>query len=213
MRRRTLVGLAVAVLTVLALAGPASAARGQVTIFRSNGILAEAFWFSNSTTSFTSTTVSVSQSRGASPVLGVFQFIGNLDADGNLTGGTQTVVDAARSGFSFAIDTAKLASASVTGSGLAATTCAVAADETVSDCHGTTIDVNADWTGEGPISRTVSHSHFHQGAFTENIHTSGTGRAATATGAVGGVTLSAADVVQAELVSRGEADITLCIGC
>ncbi len=211
--RRTLAGLAVAALTVLALAGPASAARGQVTILRSKGTLAEAFWFSSSATSFTSTTVSVSQSGGASPVLTVYQLIGNLDAEGNFTGGTQTVVDAARSGFSFAIDTAKLASASVTGSGLLATTCTVAADDTVSDCHGTTLDVNADWTGEGPITRHVSHDHFHADGFTSNSHTSGINRAASATGTAGGLTLSAADVVFAVLTRQGESVMQLCIGC
>lgn len=211
--RRLLTGLAVAALTVLALAGPASAARGQVTVFRFKGTFAAAEWFSSSATNFTDTAVEVSQSRGASPVLNVFQLKGNLDADGNSTGGTETFVDAARSGFSFAIDATKLASASVSGPGLPATTCTVNADDTVSDCTSTTLDVNVAWTGEGPITRHVSNDHFHADGFTSNTHFRGTSRAATATGAVGGVTLSAADVLFAQLGTEGEGTIQLCIGC
>lgn len=42
--RRVLIGLAVTALAVLSLAEPASAARGQVTHFRSQGVFAEGFW-------------------------------------------------------------------------------------------------------------------------------------------------------------------------
>ena len=53
--RRVLIGLAVTTFTLLALAGPASAASGQVTQFRFHGTFADAFWFTSSATSFTAT--------------------------------------------------------------------------------------------------------------------------------------------------------------
>src|SRR5260370_34618550 len=83
--RRALIGLAVTAFTVLAFAGPASAAPGQVTRFSFHGIVADAFWSTSSATSFTDTTLSVSQSMQGSELF-VDQFTGNTDANGNFTG-------------------------------------------------------------------------------------------------------------------------------
>ena len=121
--RRALIGLAVAALTVLALAGPASAAPGQVTQFRFSGTFAEADWFTSSATSPTETFINVSQSKQGSELF-IHQFTGHVDKKGNFLGGTDTSADVT-SGFSFVIDQARLESASVSGSGLPATTCTV----------------------------------------------------------------------------------------
>src|SRR5215472_16251745 len=110
--RRALIGLAVTTFTVLAFAGQASAASGQVTQFRFHGTFADAFWFTSSATSFTATSVNVSQSKQG-PELFVDQFTGNLDANGNFTGGTDTFTDVT-SGFSSAIQK-QLTSASTSG--------------------------------------------------------------------------------------------------
>jgi hypothetical protein len=211
--RRTLIGLTVVVLTVLAFAVPANAAAGQVTVFRFKDTFATAEWFSSTATSFTDTTISVSQpGRGSGlPTLNVYQLKGNLDADGNFTGGTETfTAEPVTSGFTFTIDTVKLTSASTSGSGLPATTCTLDADFNQSDCTSTTIDVNATWTGQGS---TVQNSHFRADGFTSNTHFSGTLRAAAATGTIGGVTLNAADVVFAQLGIQGEGSIRVCAGC
>src|SRR6266851_5377001 len=153
--RRALLALAVTMFTVLALAGPASAASGQVTRFSFHGTFADALWFTSSATSFTD----------------------NLDANGNFTGATDTSADVT-SGFSFAIQKS-LASASTSGSGLPATTCTFDANFNLIGCSATTIDVNATWTGQGPISRAVFNEHFKSDGFSVTDHFNGTDRAAT----------------------------------
>src|SRR5260370_12906872 len=103
--RRALIGLAVTAFTVLALAGPASAASGQVTRFSFHGTFADAFWFTSSATSFTDTSVNVSKSLQGSELF-VDQFTGNLNASGNFTGGTNKLPDV-NSGFLFPLDKTK----------------------------------------------------------------------------------------------------------
>jgi hypothetical protein len=208
--RRALIGLAVTTFTVLALAGPASAAPGQVTQFRFHGTFADAFWFTSSATSFTDTTVSVSTSKQGSELF-VDQFTGNLDVNGNFTGGTDTFADVT-SGFSFAIDKGTLTSANTSGSGLPATTCSVDANGNEFGCSATTIDVTVTWTGQGPITRAVVNQHFKSDGFSLTDHFNGTDRAATATGTVAGSTLSASELQFADLGFTNSGTITRCIG-
>ena len=209
--RRALIGLAVTALTVLAVAAPASAAPGQVkqvTHFRFSGTFAEAGWSISSATSSTSTYVNVSQSTQGTELY-VDQFTENL-ANGNITGATDTFADVT-SGFSLTIEKS-LASASTSGSGLPATTCTYDADFNQIGCSDTTIDVNANWTGQGPITRSVYNNHFKTVGFSENDHFSGTSRTATATGTVGGLTLSAAELQGADLGTAKSGTTTICIG-
>ena len=84
--KRALIALAVAALTVLGFAGPASAAPGQVTHFRFSGTFAEASWFSSLDSSFTSGYINVSQAKQGSELF-VDQLAGTLDANGNFAGG------------------------------------------------------------------------------------------------------------------------------
>jgi hypothetical protein len=208
-RVRALVGLAVTMVAVLALAGPASAASGQVTHFRFHGSFADAAWFTSSATSFTNTSVSVSKSRQGSSLF-VDQLSGNLDASGNFTGGTDTSA-LVTSGFSFTIDATKLTRASTSGLGLPATTCTLDANgNPVGPCTDTTVDVNVTWIGQGPIGRQTSTSHFKADGFSVTFHTSGTDRAATATGTVGGLAMGDSQFADLGNANQGETD--LCIG-
>jgi hypothetical protein len=207
--RRALIGLAVTTFTVLALAGPASAASGQVTQFRFHGTFAEAFWFTSSATSSTDTFVNVSKSMQGSELF-ADQFTANFDANGNFTGATDTSADVT-SGFSFAIKQS-LASASLSGSGLPATTCTFDANFNLIGCSATTIDVNVTWTGQGPITRSVFNDHFKSDGFSANDHFNGTDRAATATGTMGGLTLTASELQFADLGTANSGTITICIG-
>jgi hypothetical protein len=210
--RRALIGLAVAAFTVLAFAGPASAAPGQVkqvTHLKFSGTFADAGWYISSATSSTSTYVNVSQSTQGTE-LSVDQYTQNLDANGNFTGATDTFADVT-SGFSLTIEKS-LGSASTSGSGLPATTCTYDANYNQIGCSDTTIDVNASWTGQGPITRGVFNQHFKTVGFSENDHFGGTNRAATATGTVGGLTLSAADLQFADLGTTKSGTTTICIG-
>lgn len=208
--RRALIGLAVTTLTVLAFAAPASAAAGQVTRFSFHGSFADAAWSTGSATSFTDTSVTVSQSKQGSELF-VDQFSGNADANGNFTGGTDTSADVT-SGFSFVIQKSQLTSASTSGSGLPATTCTVDANFNFIDCHATTIDVSGTWTGQGPISRSVANDHFKSNGFSVKDHFNGTDRAATATGTIGGLTLSASELQFADLGATNSGTTTVCIG-
>ena len=89
--RRALFALALAAVTglALALAGPASAASGQVTHVRFHGGFAEAFWETSTATRVTDTEVNVSTSKQGSQLF-VDQFTAHLDAHGNFAGATDT---------------------------------------------------------------------------------------------------------------------------
>jgi hypothetical protein len=208
--RRALIGLAVTALTVLALAGPASAAPGQVTQIRFHGTSAGALWVTNSATSFTATFINVSKPPQGPEELSAEHFTESLDASGMPTGFTDTLVRVT-SGFTFTISQ-PLKSASTSGSGLPATTCTYDANFNLIGCSPTTIDVAAAWTGQGPISRGVSTGHFRSDGFSVTEHSNGTTRAATATGTFGGVTLNASDLQFANLGTTNSGSVTVCIG-
>jgi hypothetical protein len=208
--RRVLFGLAVVTLTVVALAGPASAAPGQVTQFRFSGAFADAGWSLSSGTSSASAGITVSTSKQGSGLF-VDELTATLDANGNVTGGTDITVDVT-SGFSLTIDQPGLASASVSGSGLPATACTLDANFNPISCSATTIDVNASWTGQGPIGRSVSNEHFKSGGFSFTEHVNGTSRAATAAGTIGGITFSPADLQFANLGTTKAGSTSVCIG-
>ncbi len=216
--RRAFIGLAVTALAVLSFAAPASAAAGQVAHFRFHGTFAEAFWSVSSGTTFTDTTITVSTSRQGS-ALYVDQFTGKLDADGNFIGGTDTVVQSpgamepgVTSGFSFTINAPKLTTADVSGSGLPAKKCTFDAMGNETGCTGTTVNVSATWTGEGPMTRSVSNFHMKTAGFSMNSHFNGTSRTSTATGTFNGGPLSAAELSFADLGTTHSGDIKRCIG-
>jgi hypothetical protein len=207
--RRAVTGLAATAFTVLALAGSASAASGQVTQFKFHGMFADALWVTNSAASITDTSINVSKSNQGSELL-ADQFTINLDANGNFTGGTDIFAEVT-SGFSFTIGQA-LASASTSGPGLPATACTFDANFHTIGCSPTTIDVTANWTGQGPTTRDVHNEHFKSPGLSENVHFNGTDRAATATGSIGGLTLNASELAFADLGTTKSGTITLCMG-
>ena len=207
--RRILLGLAVTALAVLAFAGPAGAASGQVTQFRFHGTFADALWFTNSATSSTLTSLRVSKAKQGSELI-VDQFIVNTDANGNITGATDTSADVT-SGFSFAIHQ-PLASASTSASGLPATACTFDANLNLIGCSPTTIDLTATWTGQGPIVRGVTNSRFKIDGISETDHFNGTLRTATATGTVAGLTLNESESQASDLGVTNSAVISRCIG-
>ena len=115
------------------------------------------------------------------------------------------------SGFSFTLRQ-PLASASLSGSGLPATTCTFDANFNTIGCSATTIDVSVTWTGQGAITRGRFNEHFKNGGFSEIDHFSGTNRHAVATGTVGGLTLSASELQFADLATLKSGTVTICIG-
>ncbi len=209
--RRVLVALAAMALALLSLGAPASAAPAEVMHFSFHGSVAEADWSIGSAAGFTDTLINASAStKGAQLV--VRQINGTVDANGNFAGGTETTVDIT-SGFSFAIDLPKLTSATVSASDAPGTTCTVDANFKETGCSDVSIDLNASWTGQGPIGRSVSNSHFKQGGVSITDHFSGTSREATATGLIEGLTLAASDVQFANLGTAVSGTTKICLGC
>jgi hypothetical protein len=101
----------------------------------------------------------------------------------------------------------------VSGSNLPATRCSFDANFNLIGCSDTTIDADVAWSGQGPISRSVSVEHTHRGGLTIVDHFNGTVRDATATGTVAGVTLTADDLEFADLASTNTGRVQICIGC
>lgn len=206
--RRALVALAVTALAVLSLGAPASAAPADVTHFTFHGKFADADWYVGSNAGFTDTFIRISTSTDG-PELVVDQTSGSKDAADAFLGGTETIVDVT-SGFSFAIDT-QLTGAGVSASGVPATTCTLDAEFNQTECSSTSIDVSASWTGQGPLSRTVVNTNFKQGVVRIITHLNATGRQATASGLVGGLTLS--DLQFANLGTAKSGYTEICVGC
>lgn len=216
--KRTLFGLAVAALTVLALAGPAGAAAGKAQVFRFQGAFAEAMWTSSTDTSSTTTNVTVSTSRQGSELF-VAQFTSNFEG-GNFTGFTRTEVGVpgepqpgVTSGFSFAIDQVKLTSATLSGAGLPATTCTYDADGNQIGCSPATVGVDATWEGQGPITRGVENSVMNGGGIVFVFHTNGTSRDATATATFTGLPAPLGELQFADLGTTNSGQVKVCIAC
>lgn len=207
--KRALLGLAVATFTVLAFAGPASAATGRVTHFTFSGPSAEASWTTTAGTTSTETLIGVSKSPHNSS-LGIDVFTSHEDANGNFTGGTDTSATVT-SGYSFAIRQ-PLSSASVRASGMPVTTCTLDANFNVTGCSDTTVNVNVTWTGQGPVTRGTQTQHLKADGFLLNVNSTGSFRDATATGTIAGRTLSTSELDFADLSTLRAAVITVCIG-
>jgi hypothetical protein len=213
--RRALFALAVTACTVLALAlaGPASAAPGQVTHVRFSGKSAEAFWETATATGVTDTSVNASTSKHASRLF-VVRLTSHFGANPRrFTGATETIANVTR-GFSFTLRHS-LASASLSGSGLPATTCTYDAHFNPTGCRATTIHVTVTWTGHGPISRDVSTDHCKSDGFRVHSHFNGTFRDATANGTVAGHPVSASQLQFADLsiTKAGYTTVGIGSGC
>ena len=105
--RRALLGLAVAALTVLSFAGPASAAADQVTHLRFQGSFAEGFWATGNTGTFINAGTSKKEGSGV--------VIDQVTADPQTGNATETI---AKGPADLTIDQSRLTSASVSASGL-----------------------------------------------------------------------------------------------
>lgn len=197
--RRVLIGLSATAtaFTLLGFAGSASATTGQVIQARGHGPFAVGEWATGPgpTASFTLVDVNtLDVPLGVVPnvtesQLSVDQITGNQDSGLNFTSGTDTFADVT-SGFSFDIDKAQLTTATLSASGIPATTCALDANGNDINCTPTTIDVTVTWTGTGIIDR----SSFNQllklqhgvSVVVLNQHVNGTSRSATTTGTFDG---------------------------
>jgi hypothetical protein len=160
-----------------------------------NGTFATAEWVSQTPQTATDTAITAIRHPGLGGTeLTVTQIVTTYDAAGNPIDTTQTTVDAL-SGFIFTIDGTLFRQAAVAGLNLPAQTC----DELTGACSATTLDVSAQWSGQGAITRGAItskdievRSNF---LFIQIEHMAGATRAAAATGTIGAQTYSATDAI------------------
>jgi hypothetical protein len=202
--RRLILGMFIAVVGALAVVSSAGAAAGQTVHFRFHGNFAEADWFVGTNTSFADTSFNASQSKDGKELF-IERFVGTQ------TGETDTVVDVT-TGFSFAIDSKKLSTASVSGSSLPATRCTYDVDFNLIGCSHVRVAFQATLAGQGPIGRGTSNDHFKVDGFSETDHFNGTSRNATATGNFAGIALRASQLQFADLGHTNDGSVVVCKG-
>lgn len=198
--KKTLAALAVTPLALMALAGPAAAAKPTVT--RTTERVAYAV--ASSDAELSKFVVIPSLTR-TGPLLTLWQ----ATADG-AGGSVETTVDTNR-GFTFTIDKGRLGSATLVATNLPASTCTWQEDQKIG-CVDTTVDINLRWTGFGGITRGGSTSHEMGDGFKLVSHGRGTSRGATVAGSItiGTTTLDAPDY--AELGTYQNFEMLHCTG-
>lgn len=197
---KTLAALAVTPLALMALAGPATAAKPTVT--RTTESVAYAV--ASSEAELSKFVVIPSLTR-TGPQLSLWQ----ATADG-AGGSVETTVETNR-GFTFTIDKGRLGSATLVATNLPASTCTWQDDQKLG-CVDTTVDINLRWTGFGRITRGGTTSHQMGDGFKLVSHGKGTSRGATVAGSVsiGTTTLDAFDY--AELGTYKNFEMVHCTG-
>jgi hypothetical protein len=196
---------------MLSCVGPASASPGQTFHVRFNGTFAEAAWETSTASTITDTYINPSRTSNGQLQLFVDQFTQTVDQSGAFQGATDTSA-LVTSGFAFTIDSGKFNTASVSGTNIPAQTCTYDANFNLIGCTDTTIDASTNWTGQGPVTQSVTSDHFHTHGFTENDHFSGKSRGATATGTIGGLTLGSGDLAFADLGTTHSGSVVICVG-
>jgi hypothetical protein len=207
--RRAIVGLAATAFILLALAGPASAAPGQVFQFKFSGPFASFNSIILTATSEENTELNVSANPFLGPQLQLHIDQGTTQlANGLITGFTDTSVFVT-SGFSFeqrGFDRATLTASVPTQ------TCSFDAFSNLLGCTPTTMNVSLTWFGQGSVQVGVFNDHFQGPGFNEVDHFDGAVRIATATGSVGDQTLTPSTVQSSDLGTTRDGSTFVCIG-
>jgi hypothetical protein len=189
----------------------AAAARAETLHFRFNGSFAEALWETQTSNSITDTYVFAQKDRRGNAFLFLDEFTANFDSNGNFTGATD-VFGEVDSGVSFSVG-GNLSSATASAT-VPVTSCSYDADFNLIGCSDAgTVDVSANWTGEGPIARGTFNQNFHQDGFHEVDHFTGTNRQATATATVDGASLGTGDLLFADLGTAVSGTVIICHNC
>jgi hypothetical protein len=209
--RRIIIGFAAVIAAALSITAVASASPAQAFHFKFNGVFAEALWETSTASTITDTYISPSRTTNGQQQLFLDQFTQTVDQNGAFEGATDTSA-LVTSGFSFTINSSTFDTASVSGTNIPAQTCTFDANFDLIGCTDTTIDASAAWTGQGPVTQSVSGDHFHTFGFTETDHFSGKSREATASGTIGGLTLSTGDLVFADLGTARSGSVFVCTG-
>jgi hypothetical protein len=211
MRRITLLLVLSALVALGGGSSTAAAAPAETFHFQFNGSFAEALWETQTSSSFTDTFVFAQKDKRGNALLFLDEFTENFDSNGNFTGATD-VFGEADSGVSFSV-AGQLSSATASAT-VPVTSCSYDADFNLIGCSDAgTVDVSANWTGEGPIARGTFNQNFHQDGFHEVDHFTGTDRQATATATVDGTSLGTGDLLFADLGTAVSGTVIICHNC
>jgi hypothetical protein len=204
MRHVRRIGVVVALVVIAAMSfGSAGAAPAQTQHFRFHGTIADAEWVTESASGFVDTFVTVSKSKTGQDLF-VDQFASTA------TGFTE-VSAVASEGFSFSA-ASQLRTATLTASNLPATICTFDSDFNLIACNDTTINVSVTWTGQGAVARETFNDHFRNDGFSSNFHFNGTSRNAVASGTVAGRSLTADELLFADIARVNNGAIDRCVG-
>jgi hypothetical protein len=206
--RRAFVTMLIALTAALLTGATAHAAPTKRSHFRFHGTSAQALWSTSTSRSQTDTLLVAVKSKEGNTLF-IEQFTGRFSSDGLLVSSTETTVNVT-SGFSFTRK-GRLQSAHVSGAGLPATRCTWQLGSNLT-CGPATIDAVAVFAGVGPIRHEIRHDHIRDDGFYLNQRINGTTRGATASGVIGGRTLTPADQQVAELSGLVEGVINVCTG-
>ncbi len=191
---RRVIAVAAIAITALALAAaPAAAVRGQTTHVRFHGAYAEALWGVATSDSQVQSEVTASLSS-----LLVVQSTAYFDPDGTFTGATMVSAEV-NDGFTFSIDTVKLATASVSADGLPGQACTFDANGDLVGCSDVSIGLSVTWTGRGLIGTETTNERFRSCQVSYGYHSHGKSRDAVAAGTVEGVAFTSGDVMFSNL--------------
>jgi hypothetical protein len=141
----------------------------------------------------------------------VEQFTYRFDSFGNRMAVSQTFGEGSGPAVDLMVDTRKLLSASAVATDIPATTCTVD-PEGGDTCSETTIDVDAQWTGTGDITRTKSSVTIISRGTKFVSHFRRTARDAAATGHIDGVAVPGR-LLSAGIFDASFLDIRICHDC
>lgn len=177
--RRLIAILAATPLALLALAGPADAAKPEVIHTSYSSASADVYWSSEGESYLEGGVHAALTSDG--PELYVWQSMSNPGGGYIET----TVTDAGD--YSFTIDRGRLRSARLLADDVTTSTCTYDEEyNQVGDCEVGSVDIDLTWTGQGSISRGNYTERYKNDGFSVNVHVTSTDRSAIVDGAIAG---------------------------
>lgn len=180
--RRVLAALAVTPIALLALGGPADAARPRVTHESYRAVFAGANWELERADSVVVGAVIPSITKSGAELY-VDQV---LVRDGTMT----TTLVEVEDGFTFTMNGGRLTSATLNATDLPALVCTYEESDPEGDCGWSLVDISLVWTGSGPLTRSLTLDRYRQAGLSLNRHESYTIREATVTGGISGGSIS-----------------------
>lgn len=204
--KRIVAVLAATPLVLMAFAGPANAAKPEVTHLNDSGVFADAYWHSEDGNTFTDSNVSVFKTKSGTEL-----HLSHSTAQWDGGGSIATFADAV-SGFTFTMSK-RLGTARLVAEDLPVSTCTYDENgEVVGECEDSTVDVALTWTGEGALTRGSVSEHVKFDGGSMNVHITFMNRAATVTGSVTGFDLSADELQGASLGAEKQVKTGRCTG-